>query len=154
MNGSLMYTDTVDTVTNFVNGSYDLVISNEYTPSDDSAFGGYIKYFAWDKGNARYSEDFTVSSSAPTYTITDGLLLTESGASGSLSSNIDTTSSSFSFVEETPVEDTTSTNTVTDYSRMRRPLYTNNSLVFYKPNSLASGGVGGVSNSRIKSRRT
>jgi hypothetical protein len=152
MNGTLKYTDTLGTVTDFVNGSYDLVISNEYTPRDYAAFGGYIKYFAWDKGTAHYSEDFTVSSSPPTYTITDGLLLTESGASGSLSTNIDTTSSSFSFVEDTTT--TTTTTSTTDYSRMRRPLYTNNALVFYKANSLASGGVGGVSNSRIKSRRT
>lgn len=36
----------------------------------------------------------------------------------------------------------------------RRPLYTNNTLVFYKQGSLASGGVSTVSNSRIKSRRT
>jgi hypothetical protein len=99
-------------------------------------------------------EDFTVSLSAPTYTITEGFLLTESGVTGNLSSNVDTESGSFSFVEETPIEDTTSTNTVTDYSRMRRPLYTDNSLVFYKSSSLAPGGVGGVSNSRIKSRRT
>jgi hypothetical protein len=153
MNGMLKYTHTVGTVTDFVNGTFDLVISNEYIPTNDAAFGGYIKYFAWDKGTAHYSEDFTVSSSPPTYTITDGLLLTESGASGSLSTNIDTTSSSFSFVEDTTTT-TTTTSTTTDYSRMRRPLYTNNALVFYKANSLASGGVGGVSNSRIKSRRT
>lgn len=151
MNGSLIYTDTVGSVTDFVNGSYDLVISNEYTPSDEAAFGGYIKYFSWVKGNAYYSEDFTVSSSAPTYTITEGFLLTESGVTGSLSDNIDIESGSFTFVEDTP---TTSTSAVSDYSRMRRPLYTNNSLVFYKSSSLAPGGVGGVSNSRIKSRRT
>ncbi len=36
----------------------------------------------------------------------------------------------------------------------RKPLYTNNTLVFYKRGSLASGGVSSVSNSRVKARRT
>jgi len=36
----------------------------------------------------------------------------------------------------------------------RGPLYTDNSLVFYKPSSLASGGVCTVSNSRHKARKT
>lgn len=37
---------------------------------------------------------------------------------------------------------------------MPRPAYTNNSLVYYKPHSLAPGGTGGVKNVRVKSRRT
>lgn len=36
----------------------------------------------------------------------------------------------------------------------RKPLYTNNSLVFYKSNSLPSCGVGSVVNSRAIARRT
>lgn len=32
--------------------------------------------------------------------------------------------------------------------------YSNNSLVFYKPHSMASGGTAGVRNARVKSRRT
>lgn len=42
-------------------------------------------------------------------------------------------------------------------SRIRilmRSLYTNNAQVFYKPHSLAPGGIGSVRNSRFKSRRT
>ena len=35
-----------------------------------------------------------------------------------------------------------------------RSLFTNNAQVYYKPHSLASGGVGGVKNSRHKSRKT
>ena len=34
------------------------------------------------------------------------------------------------------------------------PLYTNNSMVFYKRGSLAAGGVTSVTNSRAKARRT
>ena len=33
-------------------------------------------------------------------------------------------------------------------------LYTDNALVYYKPHSLAAGGVGGVRNNRSKARRT
>jgi|LauGreDrversion4_1035100.scaffolds.fasta_scaffold268799_1 hypothetical protein len=33
-------------------------------------------------------------------------------------------------------------------------LYTNNAQVFYKPNSLAPGGIGSVRNNRLKSRKT
>jgi hypothetical protein len=35
-----------------------------------------------------------------------------------------------------------------------RSAYTNNAQVFYKPHSLASGGVGGTRNCRIKSKKT
>ena len=38
--------------------------------------------------------------------------------------------------------------------RYYMPLFTNNSQVFYKPNSLPSCGVGSVRNSRLKARRT
>lgn len=33
-------------------------------------------------------------------------------------------------------------------------LFTNNALVYYKPHSLASGGIGTVRNCRHKSRKT
>ena len=33
-------------------------------------------------------------------------------------------------------------------------LYSNNAQVFYKPHTLASDGIGGVRNCRIKSRKT
>ena len=36
----------------------------------------------------------------------------------------------------------------------KKKLYSNTSLVFYKPNSLASGGHGTVVNSRAVARRT
>lgn len=35
-----------------------------------------------------------------------------------------------------------------------RSLFSNNAQVYYKPHSLAPGGVGGVKNFRIKSRKT
>ena len=39
-------------------------------------------------------------------------------------------------------------------TNLKKPIYTNNSLVFYKRGSLASGGVSTVANSRVKARRT
>jgi hypothetical protein len=33
-------------------------------------------------------------------------------------------------------------------------LFTDNSMVYYKPHSLASGGIGGVRNYRKKSKKT
>jgi hypothetical protein len=35
-----------------------------------------------------------------------------------------------------------------------RSLFTNNAQVFYKPHSLAAGGIGGVKNYRQKSKKT
>jgi hypothetical protein len=37
---------------------------------------------------------------------------------------------------------------------IRKPLFTDNAQVYYKPGSLAPGGVGTVSNVGAKSRRT
>jgi hypothetical protein len=39
-------------------------------------------------------------------------------------------------------------------TNLRKPLYTNNAMVYYKRGSLAAGGVTSVSNSRVKARRT
>jgi subtilase family serine protease len=38
--------------------------------------------------------------------------------------------------------------------KSQQPLYTNNAMVYYKPHSLPSGGIGSVKNSRMKARRT
>ena len=39
-------------------------------------------------------------------------------------------------------------------ARIMHTLFTDNSRVYYKTNSLASGGIGGVRNHRRKARRT
>ena len=43
--------------------------------------------------------------------------------------------------------------TVSVNPRLRAPLFSNNSMVFYKRSSLASGGVSTVRNSSAKSKR-
>jgi hypothetical protein len=40
------------------------------------------------------------------------------------------------------------------HEKLSRSAYTDNSLIYYKPHSLASGGTAGVKNARVKSRRT
>jgi len=40
------------------------------------------------------------------------------------------------------------------FEKLTKPAYTDNSLIFYKPHSLAPGGTAGVKNVRAKSRRT
>jgi hypothetical protein len=124
------------------NSEEDLVIGNESTLSTETAFGGYMKYFTWVKGVALYTSDFTVSTDYPTLTADYVLLLTASSFSGTLGSTV--------------INNNVSTNFESDNSstiKYTKPLYTNNSLVFYKAGSLASGGVCSVRNSRFKSRR-
>lgn len=43
---------------------------------------------------------------------------------------------------------------ITNKSTMRMSLFSDNSLVYYKPGSLASGGVGSVKNQRHKWKKT
>jgi hypothetical protein len=38
--------------------------------------------------------------------------------------------------------------------KMKMPIFSNNAQVYYKPNSLPSGGIGTVRNSGAKGRRT
>jgi len=145
MNGTSIFS-MVD-ITNY-NGAADLIIGNESTQSDDTAFGGYIKYFTWVKGVALRTANFTVPTGYPTIPTDMSnnyvLLLTASSFTGTLGSTV--------------VNYNVST-TLTGPSnppnlRMLTPLFTNNAQVYYKPGSLAPGGVGSVRNSSIKARRT
>ena len=126
------------------NGTYDLIIGNESTPANDTAFGGYIKYFTWVKGAALHTTNFTVSNNPPTLTDDYVLLLTASGFTGTLGST----------VVNYNVSTTLNAPSNQPSLRMLTPLFTNNAQVYYKPGSLAPGGVGSVRNSSTKARRT
>jgi len=128
------------------NGTADLIIGNESTPANDNdtAFGGYIKYFTWVKGVALYTANFTVPTGYPTLTNNYVLLLTASSFTGTLGST----------VVNYNVSTTQSAPSNQPSLRMLTPLFTNNAQVYYKPGSLASGGVGSVRNSSTKARRT
>jgi len=147
MNGTSLFSTNV--INNF-NGTNDLTIGNESTPSNGAAFGGYITYFTWVKGVALYTADFTRPTNYPTLTSNYVLLITASSSTGTLGStvvnnNVSTTPNvppGFSTAQQQPVIQSV------------KPLFSNNSMVFYKAGSLASGGVGGVRNSSAKARRT
>jgi hypothetical protein len=137
--------------TNNFNGTNDLTISNESTPSLQSAFGGYITYFTWVKGVALYTANFTVSNDYPTLTDDYVLLLTASSFDGTLGNTVVNNN-----VSTVPIDFLSSNNNSSSQSTTQislKSLYTNNAMVFYKPGSLAACGVGSVRNSSTKSRR-
>jgi hypothetical protein len=150
MNGTLMLTmnDTSD-----FSSSDDLVVGNESTPSNDAAFGGLIYYLTWVKGVALYTSNFTVSYDYPTLTSDYVLLLKTTGFEGTLGSttvnNLVTNVVGAPTAPEPPPPPP-----FTPPTNMKKSVFANNAMVFYKPGSLAPGGVGGVGNSSIKARRT
>ena len=150
MNGTSIF--SMNDINNF-NGANDLIISNESERSSGAAFGGYITYFTWVKGVALYTTDFTVSNDYPTLTDDYVLLLGESGFTGSLGNTVINTN--VSTTPNVPANFLSSNNQPSNQPILRnlKPLFTNNSFVFYKPGSLASCGVGSVRNSSIKVRR-
>lgn len=132
--------------TNDFNSSDDLTISNESNPSNDAAFGGYITYFSYVKGVARYTNNFTVSNTYPPVTSNTVLLLKADGFEGSLGNTV--VNNNVSTVQIAP-----SGFGSTPTPRVIKPAYSDNSLIFYNPGSSSSCGVGTVRNSSIKSRR-
>jgi hypothetical protein len=149
MNGSSIF--SMNDTNNF-NGVNDLIISNESTVSNNAAFGGYITYFSWVKGVALYRTNFTVSNNYPSLTNDYVLLLKSSSFDGTLGNTVVNNN-----VTNTPnvPPNFLNNNNVSEQPTVKKmkPLFSNNSLVFYKPASLASCGVGSVRNSSTKSRR-
>ena len=142
MNGTSMLISPLDDTTDF-NGTLDLIIGNEPRLLNNLAsFGGYIKYFTWVKGVALYTTNFTFSNNPPTLTNNYVLLLTASSFTGTLGSTV------VNYNVLPPI------NAPSNNLRMLTPLFTNNAQVYYKPGSLAPGGVGSVRNSSTKARRT
>ena len=150
MNGSSIFSMND---TNDFNGVSDLIISNESTPSTNAAFGGYITYFSWVKGVALYTNNFTISNNYPSLTNDYVLLLTASTFDGTLGNTV--VNNNVSTVQSVPpnfLSNNNDNNNPSDESSVKyiKSLFSNNSLVFYKPGSLASCGVGSVRNSSIK----
>ena len=160
MNGTSIYSmsDTVDFTQQYNAMKKDLIISNESTPANNSAFGGYISYFSWVKGISLYTTNFTVSNDPPTLTNNHVLLLTASSFAGTLGNTvINNNVSTIQNVSPNSPPNNNNNNNVIPSNKINlkssKPLFTDNSLVFYKPGSMASCGVGSVRNSSIKSRR-
>ena len=134
---------------NFNDSSSDLVISNESTPSNDAAFGGYMTYFSWVKGVALYTSNFSVSNTYPPVTGDTVLLLTAEGFSGTLGSTVQSNS-----ISTSPFVPANFGTVAVRLPPSRKSLFVNNAMVFYKRGSLSSGGGGTVRNSSAKARRT
>jgi hypothetical protein len=89
------------------------------------------------------------------------LLLSASGASGSLGATITSTAGTFAIVPTfssppppSPPPSTQAPSWFLPVMFGSRALFTDNNRFYYKPNSLSSGGIGGVRNHRKKGRRT
>lgn len=130
----------------------DMVVSNETIRSNPASFGGYLYYFHYVKGLAKYTANFTVSTAMVTAIPETVLLLTADGASGSLGNTITNTVGTFAItpgLAPAPAPAPAPAFPVTKHS-----LFTDNSRVYYKKSSLAPGGIGGVRNYRRKARKT
>jgi hypothetical protein len=151
MNGVSIYT-LADTH-NYTN-TENLMISNESTLGSNTAFGGYMYYFHYIKGLAKYTANFTVSTAMVSAVPETVLLLTADGASGSLGNTITNNAETFAIVPELSLPPPHAPAPAPAPARIMHALFTDNSRVYYKTNSLASGGIGGVRNHRKKARHT
>jgi len=152
MNGVSFGTPLADTY-NYTN-TENLLIANQSTLSADSTFGGYMYYFHYIKGLAKYTANFTVSTSMVSNTANTVLLLTATGASGSLGATITSTAGTFAIVPTFAIPPPSAPSWFLPVMFGNRALFTDNNRFYYKPHSLAAGGVGGVRNYRKKGRRT
>lgn len=157
MNGVSIF--SIPDTYNYTN-TENLLISNESSLSSPAAFGGYLYYFHYIKGVAKYTANFTVSSSMVSAISETVLLLTADGSSGTLGNTITNTTGTFAIVPSflPPPPAPPSTPSAPSWFQPvvsgPRALFTDNTRIYYKPNSLASGGIGGVRNHRMKARRT
>ncbi len=140
---------------NFI-ANANLVIGNESITSNGAAFGGYMYYFHWMKGFAKYTSDFTVTTALPTFDNTyTKLLVTYAGAQGPLAAGfINNNVTMASLVPPNTPNPPPPTPSDPIYNRFKS-LFTNNSQVYYKPGNMGStSGVGGVGNYRKKAKYT
>ena len=151
INGTLKFEASPD-MYNYTNAG-DLFIGNDNTLASNKAFGGYMYYFHYIKGVAKYTANFTVSTAMVTAIPETVLLLTAAGASGSLGNTVTNNAETFAIVPELSLPPPPPTPQSVP-PRFMHALFTDNSRVYYKTNSLASGGIGGVRNHRRKARRT
>jgi hypothetical protein len=126
----------------------DLFIGNDSTLASNRAFGGYLYYFHYIKGVAKYTSNFTVSTAMVSAIPETVLLLTANGASGSLGHTITNNAGTFDIIPtlEPVLAPALPVN--------KQLTFSDNSRVYYKKSSLAPGGIGGVRNHRRKARKT
>jgi hypothetical protein len=158
MNGNLIGTTISDA--RDIRPTGDLTIANQLIKGVYStAFGGQLMYLSIKKGEGKYTENFIVSDTYPTDST---ILIAGDYLYNSVPTNV-TTSTNIppNFNGELPPPPTPPpppppppTPVPRPVVRYYMPLFTNNSQVYYKSNSLPSCGVGSVRNSRFKAKRT
>jgi len=146
MNGisQVSFADTVD-----YTSSLDLIIGDEPDFTDiQTAFVGYMYYFAWNKGYARYTANFNpVPNDFPPVVASTVLMLNVPAAQGSLGSTVIRNN-----VYDAPYYPPPPPSNRPFY-RMIGSMFSNNS-VNYKPHSLSASIGSTVRNSRAVARRT
>lgn len=150
-------TDNWNDSNNYANNRVNLYIGNELLTSD-CAYGGYLYYFAMYKGYAKYTSNFTPSYTAyPDSTDTRLVYMVSAlGQSGTLTAtptDYTYTNNNVSTVPITPspYDENVEGVYVNNFFAMRS-LFSNNSLVYYKPGTFG-GSTGTSINSRVKSHR-
>jgi len=152
MNGisQVSFADTVD-----YTSSLALIIGDEPELTDiQSAFGGYMYYFAWNKGYARYTANFNpVPITYPPVDDSTVLMLSSSSLMpsflGTLGTNVVNTG--VEFITAVPSPPPPPSNQ--PFYRMVSSVFSNNT-VNYKPHSLSASIGSTVRNSRAVARRT
>ena len=147
MNGisQVSFADTVD-----YTSSLDLIIGDEPELTDiQSAFGGYMYYFAWNKGYARYTANFNpVPNTFPPIVDSSVLMINVAEPGGTLGPTFIRNN-----VGDAPYYPQQPSPSNRPFYRMIGSVFSNNT-VNYKPHSLR-GSIGStVRNSRAVARRT
>lgn len=151
-NGAIFISGFSDT-TNY-NSTLNLLLGNETTRTNESAFGGYMAYVHIIKGEAKYNAPFSVPTTFPTATSNTVYLIKAEGSIGSgiTVSNVGTIAvlpPGFGTPAPAPAPSPAQAQ-----KTFKKPLFSNN-LVFYKSGLNSSvTGSSGVTNSRAKTRRT
>lgn len=153
-NGAAFISGFSDT-TNY-NSTLALLLGNETTRTNESAFGGYMAYFHIIKGAAKYTAPFSVPTVFPTATVNTVFLIKAEGSIGSgiTVSNVGTVALlPPGFTAPAPAQAPAPAPMLIQRT-FKKPLFSNN-LVFYKSGSNSSvTGSAGVKNSRVKARKT
>lgn len=158
-NGAVFISGFSDT-TNY-NSTMALLLGNETTRTNESAFGGYMAYFHIIKGSAKYSAPFPVPTAFPTTTLNTVFLIKadESIGSGITVNNVGTVPllpPGFDTPDPAPEpepEPEQAPEPTLIQRTFKKPLFSNN-LVFYKSGSGSSiTGSFGVTNYRAKARK-
>jgi hypothetical protein len=121
-------------------------------------------YFQWVKGVSLYNTTSTITIPTTIPSVTDNtVLLIKSSDNNAIGLGKLAAKANFSNIQNATISlpagfgsipTPTIPSIMPSFSFSKKTKFANNSQVYYKPHSLAPGGVGGVKNVRIKSKKT